>query len=234
MARKSISDSGVTYYWQLVSVPDVAREIERMFNSKDGEILVALWSEMLLEKSGQWVQERDIDIVGTVSAFLTDQFGELITKSMEDFLRLKYGDDRPIDQIIEQKIAARLDRDALPVFHLANSNGQLHFPQWGFVSVPVHAPNIFNGIKNFEKHALSHSRFTIKESELKNRIFWLNTHNGVPLYAYAPLQIYEKSYEKTILEQRRHWQTSRPNRKGKLGLPPFTDSGEIMGRYASQ
>ncbi|WML41259.1 tubulin-like doman-containing protein [Neobacillus sp. OS1-2] len=194
-------DNDVTYYWHLVSVPDVAREIQRMFDSKDGELLVQQWSEMLLEKSTYWVKETDIDVVGTVSEFLTDQFGELITKSMEDFLRLKYGDDLPIDKIIEDKIAARLDRDALPVFHLANSNGQLHFPQWGFVSVPVKAPNIFNGIKNFEKHSLSHSRFTIKESELKNRIFWLNTKNGIPLFAYSPLSIYEKSYEKTILEK---------------------------------
>ncbi|MEW9053008.1 MAG: tubulin-like doman-containing protein [Neobacillus sp.] len=194
-------DSEVTYYWHLVSVPDVAREIQQMFDSKDGELLVQQWSEKLLEKSVYWINDNDVDVVGTVSEFLTDQFGELITKSMEDFLRLKYGADKPIDQIIEQKIAARLDRDALPVFHLANSNGQLHFPEWGFVSVPVKAPNIFNGIKNFEKHALSHSRFTIKESDLKNRIFWLNTKNGVPLYAYAPLHIYEKSYEKTILEK---------------------------------
>ncbi|MEH7355223.1 tubulin-like doman-containing protein [Neobacillus drentensis] len=194
-------DHDATYYWHLVSVPDVAREIQRMFDSKDGELLVQQWSEMLLEKSTYWVKETDIDVVGTVSEFLTDQFGELITKSMEDFLRLKYGDDLPIDKIIEDKIAARLDRDALPVFHLANSNGQLHFPQWGFVSVPVKAPNIFNGIKNFERHSLSHSRFTIKESELKNRIFWLNTKNGIPLFAYSPLSLYETAYEKTILEK---------------------------------
>ncbi|PLS04314.1 tubulin-like doman-containing protein [Neobacillus cucumis] len=194
-------DQSYTYYWHLVSVPDTSPEIQRIFQSKDGEMLIQQWSEMLLEKSAYWVKESEVDVVGTVSEFLTDQFGDLITRSMEDFLRLKYGDDKPIDKIIEEKIAARLDRDALPVFHLANSNGQLHFPQWGFVSVPVKAPNIFNGIKNFEKHSLSHSRFTIKESELKNRIFWLNTKNGIPLYAYSPLTIYEASYEKTILEK---------------------------------
>ncbi|WP_160722809.1 tubulin-like doman-containing protein [Bacillus sp. USDA818B3_A] len=194
-------DTPLTYYWHLVSIPDTSPEIQRMFDSKDGELLVQKWSEMLLEKSAYWIKEQEVDVVGTVSEFLTDQFGDLITKSMEDFLRLKYGEDKPIDKIIEEKIAARLDRDALPVFHLANSNGQLHFPQWGFVSVPVKAPNIYNGIKNFEKHSLSHSRFTIKESELRNRIFWLNTKNGIPLFAYSPLNIYEASYEKTILEK---------------------------------
>ncbi|MED4228515.1 tubulin-like doman-containing protein [Neobacillus cucumis] len=194
-------DYHTAYYWHLISISDTAPEIQRLFESKESEILIQQWSEMLFEKSTTWVKESDIDVVASVSEFLTDQFGDLITKSMEDFLRLKYGNDKPIDKVIEEKIAARLDRDALPVFHLANSNGQLHFPEWGFVSVPVKAPNIFNGIKNFEKHSLSHSRFTIKESELRNRIFWLNTKNGIPLFAYSPLTIYETSYEKTILEK---------------------------------
>ncbi|ETI69646.1 tubulin-like doman-containing protein [Neobacillus vireti] len=190
-------ENDVTYYWHLVSVPDVTREIQRMFDSKDGELLVQQWSEMLLEKSAYWVKDADVDVVGTVSEFLTDQFGELITKSMEDFLWLKYGEDMPIDRIIEEKIAARLDHDALPVFHLGHSS--LHFPEWGFVSIPVKAPNISAGVKNYQKTSIS--RFTVKQSELKNRIFWLNTKNGIPLYSYSPLSLYEESYEKTILEK---------------------------------
>lgn len=194
-------ENNVSYYWHLVSVKEVQDEIKRMFDTKDGEMLMQQWSEMLIEKSTYWVKETEVDVVGTVSEFLTEQFGELITKSMEDFLRLKHGEDQPIDKIIEDKIASRLDRDALPVFHLANSGGKLHFPQWGFVSVPVNSPNIYKGIKNFEKHSLSGSKFTIKESEVRNRIFWLNTKNGIPLYAYSPLTTYETSYEKTILEK---------------------------------
>ncbi|WP_040204242.1 tubulin-like doman-containing protein [Neobacillus jeddahensis] len=193
--------NSATYYWQLVSVSDVAREIQSLFDSQDGEMLVQQWAEMLLEKATYWINESEMDIVGTVSEFLSDQFGDLITKSMEDFLRLKYGEDVPIDRIIEEKIAARLDHDALPVFHLDNGHGTLHFPEWGFVSVPVKSPKILAGIKNYQKHSISESHFTIKESELKNRIFWLNTKNGIPLFSYSPLSIYEESYEKTILEK---------------------------------
>ncbi|MBT2730604.1 tubulin-like doman-containing protein [Bacillus sp. ISL-75] len=193
--------NNTTYYWHLVSVPDVAREIQRIFDSKDGELLIQQWAQMLLNNSIHWVKESDIDIVGTVSEFLSEKFGDLITRSMEDFLRMKYGEDMPIDQIIEQKIAGRLDSDATPVFDLKNSTGQLHFPNWGFVSVPVQAPNIFKGIDNFKKHALHHENFTIKRSELKNRIFWLNTKNGIPLFAYGQLQNFENSYEKTITEK---------------------------------
>ncbi|OCA88077.1 hypothetical protein A8F94_09670 [Bacillus sp. FJAT-27225] len=191
----------VTYYWQLVSVPDVAREIQRMFDSKDGEQLVREWSQMLVERSVNWVKETDIDVIGSISEFLSEQFGELITKSMEDFLRLKYGEDEPIDKIIEQKIARQLDNDALPVFDLQNSIGNLNFPHWGFVSVPAKAPNILKGIRNYQRVALSHASFTVKESELKNRIFWLNTKNGIPLFAYTPLKNYEAAYESTILDK---------------------------------
>ncbi|WP_066315315.1 tubulin-like doman-containing protein [Bacillus sp. FJAT-29814] len=193
--------NNVTYYWQLVNVPDVAKEIQSMFDSKDGELLIQDWAQMLLEKSANWINEDDVDIVGSVSEFLSDQFGGLITKSMEDFLRLKFGEDMPIDRIIDEKIAGRLDHDALPVFHLADSHGSLHFPEWGFVSVPVKAPNILAGLKSYQRHSISGSKFTIKESELKNRIFWLNTKNGIPLYSYSPLSLYEASYEKTILEK---------------------------------
>ncbi|MBC8079929.1 MAG: hypothetical protein H7X86_06265 [Gorillibacterium sp.] len=92
-----------------------------------------------------------------------------------------------------------MNEEAVPVFHMSNSSGSFHFPSYGFVSVPVMAPNIYKGIKNFEAHAVGNSRFTVKESQVKNRIFWLNTKNGVPLFSYAPLKSYEESYEKTIL-----------------------------------
>ena len=36
---------------------------------------------------------------------------------------------------------------------------------------------------------------------MKNRIFWLNTKNGVPLFVYTPLKVYEESYERTILDK---------------------------------
>ncbi|MEH7094819.1 tubulin-like doman-containing protein [Neobacillus vireti] len=193
--------NNTSYYWNLVSVPDVKKEIQKIFDSKDGDLLIQQWANMLVDKSVNWINETDVDIVGNISEFLTDQFGDLITKSMEDFLRLKHGEDMAIDQIIEQKIAGKLDKDALPVFDLKNPAGQLNFPNWGFVSVPVQAPHIYNGIDNFRKHALHHENFTIKRSELKNRIFWLNTKNGIPLYAYGQLKNYEKSYEKTISEK---------------------------------
>ncbi|WP_040951454.1 tubulin-like doman-containing protein [Gorillibacterium massiliense] len=189
-----------TYYWNIVNVPDVERVIGNILDEKNVQTLIRDFTAELMARSSSWIKEAEVDIVGSISEFMTDQFGDLITKSMEDFLLIKYGKDESIENIMERIIAKRLNEEAVPVFHLSNSSGSFHFPSYGFVSVPVKAPNIYKGIKNFEAHAVGNARFTVKESEVKNRIFWLNTKNGVPLFSYAPLKSYEESYEKTILQ----------------------------------
>ncbi|OXM83747.1 tubulin-like doman-containing protein [Paenibacillus rigui] len=189
-----------TYYWNVVSVPDIAKLIGQVTDEKNVNDLIRDFTNELLNKSNQWIKEQEVDVISSISEFLTDHFGDLITKSMEEYLIIKYGQDDSIEKLVEKTIASRLHEEAKPVFHLSNSSGHFNFPSWGFVSVPVKAPNIFKGIRNFQDHAIANSRFTIKESEVKNRIFWLNTQNGIPLFLYTPLKVYETSYENTILE----------------------------------
>ncbi|WP_195573735.1 tubulin-like doman-containing protein [Paenibacillus sp. 1001270B_150601_E10] len=204
-----------TYYWNIVSVPDVAKVISKVMEQREVDDLIRDFTLELLNHSNQWVKEQEIDIVSSISEFLTEKFGDLITQSMEEFLIMKYGDEEPLEKFVERKIASKLDDEAVAVFHLSNSAGNLHFPSWGFVSVPVQAPSILKGIKNYQNNAIGKSNFTIKESQVKNRIFWLNTKNGVPLFVYTPLKVYEESYERTILDKEgigRHLvQTERDN-----------------------
>ncbi|WP_374020341.1 tubulin-like doman-containing protein [Paenibacillus thiaminolyticus] len=190
-----------TYYWNIVSVPDISKVISNIMDQKEVDDLIRDFSLELLNHSNQWVKEQELDIVSSISDFLSDKFGDLITQSMEEFLVMKFGNDESIDKFVERQIASKLDDEAVPVFHLSNSSGNLHFPRWGFVSVPVQAPSILKGIRNYQNNAVGKSNFTVKESEVKNRIFWLNTHNGVPLFVYTPLKVYEESYERTILDK---------------------------------
>ncbi|OAB44081.1 tubulin-like doman-containing protein [Paenibacillus antarcticus] len=190
-----------TYYWNLVSVPDISKVIGKMMESKDVDDLIRDFTLELLNHSNQWVREQEVDIVSSISEFLGDKFGDLITQSMEDFLIMKFGHEESIEKFVERNIASKLDEEAVPVFHLSNSSGNLYFPSWGFVSVPVGAPSILKGIRNYQDNSVGKSHFTIKESQVKNRIFWLNTKNGVPLFVYTPLKVYEESYERTILDK---------------------------------
>lgn len=190
-----------TYYWNIVSVPDISKVISKAMEQKEVDDLIRDFNLAILEQSNQWVKEQEVDIVNSISDFLTQKFGDLITQSMEEFLIMKYGQEESIEKFVERNIASKLDEEAVPVFHLSNSAGSLYFPSWGFVSVPVNAPSILKGIRNYQNHAVGKSHFTIKESEVKNRIFWLNTRNGVPLFVYTPLKVYEESYERTILDK---------------------------------
>ncbi|CAG7645734.1 hypothetical protein PAESOLCIP111_05009 [Paenibacillus solanacearum] len=189
-----------TYYWNVVSVPDMAKLIGQVMDEKNVNDLIRDFTQELLSKSNQWTKEQEVDVIGSISDFLTQHFSELITKSMEEYLVIKYGQEDSMEKLVEQRIASRLHEEAKPVFHLSNSSGNFNFPSWGFVSVPVKAPNIFKGIRNFQDNAIANTRFTIKESQVKNRIFWLNTQNGIPLFLYTPMKVYETSYERTILE----------------------------------
>lgn len=204
-----------TYYWNLVSVPDISDVINKIMDQKDVDDLIRDFAQELLSHANRWTREQEIDIVRSISEFLTDKFGDLITRSMEDFLVMKFGQEDSIEKFVERNIASKLDDEAVPVFHLSNSAGNLYFPSWGFVSVPVQAPSILKGIRNYQNNSVGKSHFTVKESEVKNRIFWLNTKNGVPLFVYTPLKVYEESYERTIMDKEgvgRHLvQTDRNN-----------------------
>lgn len=204
-----------TYYWNVVSVPDISKVVGNIMEKRDVDDLIRDFSQELVDHSDRWIKEQEVDIVGSISDFLTSKFGDLITQSMEDFLRMKFGEDESIEKFVERNIAGKLDEEAIPVFHLSNSSGNLHFPSWGFVSVPVQAPGILKGIRNYQENAIGKSNFTVKESQVKNRIFWLNTRNGVPLFVYTPLKVYEENYERTILGKEgvgRHLvQTERDN-----------------------
>lgn len=193
--------AGSKYYWNVVNVDDLSKKIDKEVRELDTDAVIMDFSDKLLSESEKWINEEEVDIANSISSFITSKFGSIINSSMEDFLKIKYGEDKPIDKLIESSIAPRLDRDAVPVFHLENSSYNLSLPSWGLVSIPANTPTIKEGIKSYrEKAANGRSHFTIKISEVKNKVFWLNTKNGVPLYAYAPLSQYEIKYEETIFK----------------------------------
>ena len=198
-ADESVDERGnVTYHWNVVSVKDIAKHIDRVIDGYDPQLLVSEFTTMLLEEAESWINEAEIDIITSISDFITDKFSDLISKTMEEFLIMKYGEDQSLTELVEKQIATKLARDAVPLFYLANSS-EFNFPYYAMVSVPTNTPSIYKGMKNFqEKYPNSAAKFSLRQSKLTNRIFWVTTRNGVPLYAYGPLKSYEKLYEDTI------------------------------------
>lgn len=197
--NESVDEKGnLTYHWNVVSVKDVSKHIDKVIEGYDAGILVSEFTNMLLDEADRWINETEIDIISSISDFITDKFSDLISKTMEEFLVMKYGEEESLVELVEKQIAGKLSRDAVPLFYLANRS-EFNFPYYAMVSVPTNTPSIYKGLKNFqEKYPNSAAKFSLRQSKLTNRIFWVTTRNGVPLYAYGPLKSYEKLYEETI------------------------------------
>lgn len=189
--------NSTTYYWNIVNIPEVSKAIDQIVNERKAEEMIKDFLNEILKESKSWLEESEINIIESISSFLTDKFGEIISKSMEEFLKMQYGEDMDVKEITG-RIAGKLNQKAVPVFYMDNINKSVNFPTWGLVSIPLKSPDIRDGIKDYQKNALGNTNFTIKESKVTNRIFWLNTYNGVPLYTYSPIRQYEEAYEKGL------------------------------------
>jgi len=191
-------ESQKSYYWDVINVTDAVLEIDNILEKAGVDILIKEFAKTLLEDSARLLNDNQLNITGAVSDFIYDQFGSFISRSMSEFLGLKFGRDRIVEHIVEAEIAPRLYRDAKPVFNMDNAAGLFNFPSYGMVSVPWNTPDILRGIEAYQQHALANLPFNIRKSNITDRIFWLNTQNGIPLFAYTPIRVYEELYERTI------------------------------------
>jgi hypothetical protein len=93
-------------------------------------------------------------------------------------------------------VAPSLYREAAPLFHMDNAMGMYAFPSYSMIAIPEGATEILAGIEAFKQNMPI--RVNIRQSRMGDRIFWLNTQNGIPLFAYTPIRVYEELYERTI------------------------------------
>ena len=200
--QKVVLEDAKTYDWNIIEVSNVKQDINELVSSIGIEDLIREFAKALVSESHKWLNENELDIVGSLSDFIYDQFSAVLAKSMEEYLKAVHSKvnitDQAVRQIVQDEIAPQLYKDARPVFHLDNSAGMFTFPSYGIVSVPNNSPEILRGINAYRQSSLASLKFNIRRSSITNRVFWLNTQNGIPLFAYAPIRVYEELYEKTI------------------------------------
>lgn len=193
-------DGGKTYFWNVVEVPEITGAVDEMVSKKDSQQLIRNFASRLLDESEKWLNEEEADVAGEVTKFVSEQFGDIITRSMEDFIVMKYGGDKGIEEYIRNVVAPKLEEEAVPVFQLNDAGRGFNFPSWDMVSIPLRTPRIKKGIEQYKEASTHGNQVNIRQSIVTNRIFWLNTEVGVPLYSYAPIKQYEEEYEKTVLK----------------------------------
>ncbi len=101
-----------------------------------------------------------------------------------------------VSEHIQNVIAPMLERGASPHFALNPDYGRLNPTNsviCSYISIPEGATEVKNGIKEYIS-TNSYSGAVIKNSQINDRIFWMNVVAGLPLCAYAYLREYERVY----------------------------------------
>ncbi|MCL2187657.1 MAG: tubulin-like doman-containing protein [Defluviitaleaceae bacterium] len=177
------------YATRIASVSSITKEASDILREMGKEALIKQFNKSLLENETRWLATDPPDVIGALSDFIYQTFGTVAARTLDDYVTA---------EMVETDIAPRLYREALPVFHMDNAAGMYHFPGYGMVSVPNNAPAVLQGIEAYQANMLAGHKFNIRRSAITDRIFWLNTQNGLPLFAYTPLRVYEALYERTI------------------------------------
>ena len=103
-----------------------------------------------------------------------------------------------VSQYVQTKLAPELERGAQAHFALNPSYGGLNTMNAvlsSYISVPAGAEEVKAGIKAYIEGSGTYSGAVIKNSNIKDRIFWMNVVSGLPLCAYGLLSGYESVYE---------------------------------------
>ena len=198
---ETVAGGNRTYHWTVADVPDLADGLnEYLDRSVKTEDLVRDFTSMLLERLDSWVGD-EADVSGFVKQFLDREFGDIIAKSMEQYLYEKINRGREDSYMLREyvcnTIASELQSMATPLFGFFDPSGMGVVSEYYMVSVPRDCGEIRSGFEMHREKNAEHS-YIIKKSNQKNRIFWVSAKGGIAMSQYGDLKGYEAEYEQAI------------------------------------
>ena len=155
--------------------------------------LKRLLRDMMVKSS--WMPGSDNRIVENLNSFATNQFQNVMHKSLDYYMTLlAKNNNKPADQYIQEKVNA-LYEQAKVMFPMNHIPSGLHitFPPYTYLSIPANAPQIRSVARD-----LAGRLSNIKYSRMVNRLYMLNLKIAVPLYCYKELNEYESVYESSF------------------------------------
>lgn len=142
------------------------------------------------------------DISGSIARFINDNFSETLTMNMEALLLDKMQAGENSDQYIRQKLNDLRD-NAIPLFQVDVSLGQLDIKAFSLISVPNDCPKIFAVANRLDRPREERPKFSAERSKLQ----WVKVMAGMPLFAFPEISKMEEKYEQAMT-------TSKETRKG--------------------
>ncbi|MDR0935252.1 MAG: tubulin-like doman-containing protein [Oscillospiraceae bacterium] len=184
--------------WPLKFESENRREFEEMLRGACGNFLDSLmtnltkWTgcdlETLDDNSG-----RSTDVPGFISAFIGEQFGNLLNINMEDIMTSKLSGAEGLDDYLHTQLL-RLKERSIPMFSMRGAYRNTSVTDFAIVSVPEDCEDIKRAANNY----LGNDKITVKVSSEKTRLYYVKVVSHLPLYAYTKIEEAEKKYEELM------------------------------------
>ncbi len=137
----------------------------------------------------------------SIEGFINTAFAQLNAVNLDNMLQIVLGPNATQADKLNEVVntwGPRLKESAAPMFasHPAMANDAV--VNYGYVSIPLNAPSFINGINQYA--SINNINVTQKQSSVTERVFWLQTMNGLPLCRYSMLERFESEYEARLAD----------------------------------
>lgn len=204
-AQLSGADRAANTTGTLVDFAQLRSSIQNRFNELNDEDgmskqLLSAIAEQSVNYTGERTvanaQAEKVRFRTAIEGFINEAFQQLNAVNLDNMLQIAVGPTAtPVDKVNEviNTWGPRLKESAAPMFasHPAMANDAV--VNYGYVSVPLNAPSFIDGIEQYA--AINGIKVTQKQSSVTERVFWLQTMNGLPLCRYSMLDRFETEYE---------------------------------------
>ena len=186
-------DDGFTQY--IIKFSEMRPQLDKVWNSFDEEAEQQELSTYLVENYEQWIQGKEEPICKLVTDYVIEKYTEILNQSMQQvLLSVNVGmNGAKLQKMLEDTLFVELDRKALPLFWNDNAIYKIEDDTYkkDMLSVPVMDPAISGAAQAFQNH---NGGYTVRQSNIGDRIFVLRCKSGIPLYAYQALGEMKKEY----------------------------------------
>lgn len=255
-AQLSGADKAANTTGTLVDFAQLRSSIQNRFNElNDEDGMSKQLLSAIAEQSVNYTGERTVANAraektrfrSDIENFINKAFKQLNEVNLDNMLQIAVGATATAadkEREVLNHWAPKLHGAATPMF--ASRAAMINEPvvYYGYVSIPQDAPSFINGIGQYA--SINNINVTQKQSSVTERVFWLQTMNGLPLCRYAELERFEREYEARVANgdkglhlegvdtgARMNWQRLPSPLPHKLmGVPVPAHEAEVMNEAA--
>lgn len=194
-----LADTEYDYEYPIVKLSDIRETIDDFLKRQfDVPSEFKKFHTYMLSPEGykMWGENKEDKIFKYISSYFSEIFTSYTNKSMIQYLQEKYNttDTDTIIKRVREDIMKELDESATPLFWTSNLYSVSNASKIGYITVPAECVEVVKAADRLAKSkGETKEKFTVRQSDIKDRITIMRCLVGAPAFGYQPIQQYEKA-----------------------------------------